>query len=149
MREIKIYDPFWEMRRMQKEMDDLFASFFERTRSGRELMEWGFRTPLSDIEDRGDSIVVTTELPGMRKEDIKIAVDKDSISISAERKEAVEEKKKNYYHCERAYSGYRRSFALPQEIDPDSVDAEYKDGVLKVTMKKIAKASEKKEVKIR
>lgn len=145
----KVYDPFEDMRRLQKEMDDMFASFFERSHGGREIMEWGFRAPLSDIEDKGDSIVVRAELPGMKKEDVKIEVDKDSVSIRAERKAATEEKKKNYYYCERSYSGYRRSFALPVEIDPDSVDAEYKDGILSVSMKKVQKPSERKEVAIR
>jgi len=144
------YDPMDEMRRLQKEMDDMFASFFERGHGGRELAEWGFRAPLSDIEDKDDSLVVTAELPGMDKEDIKIEVDKDSVSISGERKETKEEKERDYYYCERSYSGYKRRFALPEQVNPDEVEAEYKDGVLKVTMKKEKpKESKKKEVKVK
>jgi HSP20 family protein len=120
--------PVGEMRRLQKEMDELFGSFFEHGEGGRELMGLGFRAPLSDIEDRGDEIVVASELPGVRKEDLRITPDEDPVTISAERKEAADEKKKNYYYCERSYSGFRRSFALPAGIDPDSAEAEYKDG---------------------
>jgi HSP20 family protein len=147
----EVYDPFKEMRKLQKEMDEVFASFFERGRTGRELTAWGLRAPLSDIEDKGDSLLVTAELPDMDKEDIKITVDKDSLSISAERKGATEEKKKDYYYCERSYSGYRRVFHLPEEVDPEQVDAEYKKGVLRITLKKAKKGEkeEKKEVKIR
>ena len=143
------YDPFGDMRKLQKEMDDMFAAFFERGREGHSLMEWGTRVPLSDIEDLGDSLKVTVEMPGLEKEDIKISVDKDSVEISAERKASQEEKKKNYYHCERSYSSFRRMFGLPEEVNPDDVDAEYKDGVLRITLKKAGKKEEKKEVKIK
>jgi HSP20 family protein len=143
------YDPFGDMRKLQKEMDDMFAAFFERGREGHALMEWGTRVPLSDIEDLGDSLKVTVEMPGLEKDDIKISVDKDSVEISAERKATQEEKKKNYYHCERSYSSFRRVFGLPEEVNPDDVDAEYKDGVLMVTLKKAGKKEEKKEVKIK
>jgi HSP20 family protein len=142
-------DPFGDMRRLQKEMDDMFAAFFERGRDSHALMEWGPRVPLADIEDLGDSLKVSLEMPGLEKEDIKISVDKDSVEISAERKKAQEEKKKNYYHCERSYSSFRRMFGLPEEVDPDSVDAEYRDGVLRVTLKKAGKKEEKKEVKVK
>lgn len=144
-----IYSSMEDMRRLQKEMDGMFAAFFEGGRQGREPAEWGFRAPLADIEDRGDAILVRAELPGMRKEDVRVRLDRDSISISAERNEAAEEKKRNYYYCERAYSGYRRSFALPVEIDPDSADAEYRDGILRVTLRKALKAPQRKEVAIK
>ncbi len=144
------YDAFEEMKRLQKEMDELFAAFFERGRTGRALMEWGPRAPLADIEDLGDSLRVTAELPGLEKEDIKIKVDKSSIEISAEMKEAQERKKKDYYYCERSYSSYRRSFQLPEEVDPEGVDAEYKKGVLTVTLKKaMIEKRKRKEIKIK
>jgi len=146
---VTVYDPFGEMKRMQNEMDSVFAGFFESQRCGRDLMQWGTRAPLADIEDSGDSLVVAAELPGMGREDIKIAVDKDTITISAERKGALEDKKKSYYYLERTYSGYNRSFALPQEIDPDSVDAQYKDGILRIALKKAIRGAQKREVKIR
>lgn len=145
-----MYDPFGDMRRLQKEMDDMFAAFFEGGRQGRQLMEWDARAPLSDIEDNGDALVVSAELPGLGKEDIRIEVDKDSISISAERKDVKEEKEKDYFYCERSYSGFRRRFVLPVEIDPDKVDARYESGVLKVTMEKAAPEQEKrKEITIK
>ena len=145
------YNPFDEMRRLQREMDDMFAGFFERgVEGGRNLMNWGTRVPLSDIEDTGDAFKITAELPGLAKEDINIKVDKDSIEISAERKDVKEKDEKNFYYCERSYSGYRRRFGLPAEIDPNKVDAEYVDGVLQVTMKKLASESKKvKEVKVK
>jgi len=144
-KEIRIYDPFEEMRRLRREMDEMFESMFLRPK--RE--DWVVRSPLSDLVDKGDSFELTVELPGMNKEDIHIEADKNSISISAERKKAEEEKKKNYYYCERSYTGYRRAFGLPEEIDPETVDAEFKNGVLTVIMKKVKPKAVKKEVKIK
>lgn len=142
------YSPSEEMRRLQREMDEVFESFFQAGRSGRELMAWGPRAPLSDVEDLGDALLVSAELPGMDKDDIKIVVDKDSLTISAERKSAKEEKE--YYYCERTYSGFKRVFHLPEEVNPDEVDASYEEGILKVEMKKINKPQiEKKEVKVK
>ncbi len=144
-KEIRIYDPFEEMRRLRREMDEMFESMFLRPK--RE--DWIVRSPLSDLVDKGDSFELTVELPGMNKEDIHIEADKNSISVSAERKKAEEEKKKNYYYCERSYTGYRRAFGLPEEIDPETVDAEFKNGVLTVVMKKVKPKGAKKEVKIK
>jgi HSP20 family protein len=147
----KRYNPFEEMRRLQREMDDMFTGFFERSvEGGRSLISWGLRVPLSDIEDTGNAFKVTAELPGLEKEDINIKVDKDSIEISAERKDVKESKEKSFYYCERSYSGYRRRFGLPAEIDTDKVDAVYKDGILHVTLKKLGKEKKKvKDVKIK
>ncbi len=144
-KEIRVYDPFEEMRRRMREMDEMIAGLFARpAREG-----WVVRSPLSDLVEKGDRFELAVELPGMDKEDIHIEADKNSISISAERKKAEEEKKKNYYYCERSYTGYKRSFGLPEEIDPESVDAEFKNGVLSVVMKKVAPREKKKEVKIK
>ncbi len=143
------YEPFREMRRLQKEMDEMFADFFEAGREGHSMMGFGQRVPLADIEDLEDSLKVSMEMPGLEKEDIKIKVDKDSIEISAERKENLEEKKKNYYHCERSYTSFGRKIGLPVEVNPDDVDAEYKDGILRITLKKVGEKEEKKEVKVK
>lgn len=145
-----IYDPWKEMRKMRKEMDELFENFFESPRR-KEIETWGLRAPLSDLDDKGDRFVLKSELPGLKKEDINIEVDKHSITISAERNDFREEKDKKHFYCERTYSGYKRSFGLPEDINPDSVEAEYKDGVLKVTMKKVKREEEKgkKEVKVK
>ena len=145
-----IYDPWTELRRMKKEMNDLFGDFFEDSENKKTgISVWGPRMPLSDLEDKGEEYLLKTEMPGVDKEDIKIEVDKHSITISAERKGIKEEKKKDYYYCERRYSGYKRSFELPSEIIPDEVEAEYKGGVLEVHMKKAEKPNEKKEIKVK
>lgn len=145
MGEIKKYDPFREMKRLQREMDEMFESFFVHPKGEG---EWLMRSPLSDLADKGDSFELAIELPGMKKDDIEVEADKNSVTVKAERKEMEEEKKKDYYYCERGYSGYMRTFGLPEEIDAGSVDAEYKNGVLTVTMKKLKPAEEEKKKKV-
>jgi HSP20 family protein len=149
MKKRRIYDPFDQLRLMQREMDDLFENFFEH-RPGRAMEKWGVVAPKSDIVDKGDSFELKADLPGMDKEDIKIEVGQDNVTISAERKGEKEEKKKNYYYHERTYSGYRRTFALPAEVDPNKVQAEFKNGVLSLNMKKVKLPPPKKrEIKLK
>jgi HSP20 family protein len=147
MKKRRIYDPFDQLRLMQREMDEVFDNFFSTPRRA-EITAFGPRAPISDIVDKGDSFELSAELPGMRKEDINIEVGENSLTVSAEHKSEKKDEKKNYYYHERTYSGYRRTFALPQEIDPDKVEAEYKDGILKLNMKKV-KLPEPKKREIR
>ncbi len=150
MKKEEARNPFDELARMQKEMDRIFSSMMERRPAWGDAFDWGMRVPVSDVMDRGDSFVIKAELPGMQKEDIKIECGDDSVSISAQRKSSEEEKKRNYYRMERTYSGYRRSFVLPQRVKPDSVDAEYKDGVLTVRLKKLKPSGKKmKSVRVK
>ncbi|MEM3499295.1 MAG: Hsp20/alpha crystallin family protein, partial [Candidatus Bilamarchaeaceae archaeon] len=142
-REIRLYDPFERIRKLQEEMDDLFENFMTVGRK-----EWSIRSPLSDLVDKGNSFELRVELPGVEKEDIKITADKNSVSVSAERKIVDEEKKKNYYYCERSYTGYKRVFGLPEEIDPNKVDAEFKNGVLTISLPKVAASAPKKEITV-
>ena len=126
-------------------MDELFSSWFEKR---LEPKEWGTAVPAIDVVDEGNAIKVVADMPGVDKKDISVKVDRDTIEISAERKEAKEDKKKDYYYCERSYSSYKRVFRLPEEIDPESADAEYKNGVLYITLKKKDKGR-RKEIKIK
>ena len=85
-------------------------------------------------------------MPGVDKKDIKVNVTKDSIEIKAEKKKEVkeEDKKKGMFRHERSFAGFYRSFALPNNVDADKANAEYKDGVLKITVPKL-KIEEKKK----
>jgi HSP20 family protein len=85
----------------------------------------------------------------MKKEEIKINVHEDVLSISGERKYEKEEKGKKYHRVERAYGSFMRSFTLPEDADGSKVNAEYKDGVLNVRLQKSEKAKPKTiEVKV-
>ena len=110
------------------------------------VAEW---SPLVDITEDEKEYIVKAEIPEMKKEDIKLNVHDDVLTITGERKCEKEEKGKKYHRVERSYGSFIRSFTLPEDADGSNVAAEYKDGVLKVHLPKSDKAKAKTiEVKI-
>ncbi len=128
------FDPF----RMLDEMD---RHFFSNT-----PVVSAFRT---DVLDTGDAFKLEAELPGFRKEDIRIDIENDCLTISAERNAETEDKKENYVKRERFYGTFTRSFDV-SGIQADGIEAAYKDGVLTVMLPKKAAevpASRRLEIK--
>ena len=119
---VSAYDPF-------RMLDEMEHSFFGG--SNHPAMS-SFRT---DVTDTGDAFVLDAELPGFKKEDIKIDVENDCLTITAERKLDEEEKQKNFIKRERFYGSYSRSFDV-SGVNVDEIQAEYTDGMLKLTMPK-------------
>jgi len=99
--------------------------------------------PAVDISEKEEAYYLEAEIPGMKKEDILIDVKDGILTISGERKYEREEEKENYTRVERCYGTFHRSFTLPDHIEEDKIDAEYKDGVLTVTLPKGEKAKPK------
>ena len=118
IRHMTNFDPF-------RELDNMERSFFGSVVSA-------FRT---DVSDTGDAFKLEAELPGFSKDDIKIDIENDCLTISAERKFDDEDKKKNFVKRERFYGSYSRSFDVTG-IDTDAIEASYNDGVLTLTMPK-------------
>lgn len=144
------WNPWKELEEMEKRLSTVFGP--ARSAAGGDkqeaiaVTEW---SPLVDITEDDKEYVVKAEIPEMKKEDIKINVHDDVLTISGERKYEKEEKGKKYHRVERAYGSFMRSFTLPEEADGTKVSAEYKDGVLKVHLPKSEKAKPKAiEVKI-
>jgi len=107
-------------------------------------------TPAMDVTEDAEAYKVTAELPGMDEKEIEVALTDGTLTIKGEKKLEKEEKDKDYYLSERSYGSFRRSFALPEDIDPDKVAATFAKGVLTVSLPKTAvtKAEPKKvEVK--
>ena len=119
---VSAYDPF-------RMLDEMERSFFGG--NNHPAMST-FRT---DVTDTGDAFVLDAELPGFKKEDIKIDVENDCLTISAERKLDEEEKQKNFIKRERFYGSFSRSFDV-SGVNVDGIEAAYNDGVLKLTMPK-------------
>ncbi len=123
----------------REEMNRLFDNFFR----GFELEPFGglgtFRPSVNVVEDDKE-IRVSAELPGIDEKDIEVSLSKDSLTIKGEKKEEKEDKGKNYYRMERTYGSFSRTIPLPTEIDADKVKAQFKKGVLTVTLPKTAKA---------
>lgn len=113
--------------------------------SDTELMRWH---PTTDIEETNDSFIVRLDLPGMNKKDIHVSLDNNVLTIWGERKREDGAREENYRVMERYYGKFRRTFALPSTVDANSVNAEFKDGVLVVDIKKKEEAKPK-EIAIR
>ena len=150
----KAMSPFQEMERRFQEMEKRFEDFFRRPFSlipswwpRLRLPEMEEVSPSMDIFKEGDDVVVKTELPGMKKEDIDISLTKDTITISGEKKKEEKIEKKDYYSFERSYGSFKRSFSLPAEVQTEKASAKFKDGVLEIRIPKTEKAK-KKEKKV-
>jgi HSP20 family protein len=104
------------------------------------------KAPAVDIAEKEKEYEITAELPGMEEKDIDVKFANGMLTIKGEKKEEKEEKKKDYYLSERRYGSFQRSFAVPEGVDADKIDASFKNGVLTVVLPKSAEAqkSEKK-----
>lgn len=131
-KKMRRWEPFRELVSLRDDMDRLFRSFF-----GGPLEEVeGFWAPVIDIEEDNDSYYVRAEVPGIKKEEIKISVRGNALSLSGERKQESETKNKTFHRVERSYGRFKRTISLPSEIDAEKVKATYKDGILTVTLPK-------------
>lgn len=126
-----------------RELDDAFARFsplFTRLaypRQGRtdagEMPAW---TPLADISETETDYVIKAELPEVSREDVKVTLEDDVITISGERRKSVEREDEKVHRIESQYGSFSRSFRLPEDADVGAIRAESKDGVLKVRVPK-------------
>jgi len=142
------WEPLREMEEFQNRISTLFGRP-PRRGNGREeitLPEW---TPLADITEDEKEYLIKAELPEMKKEDVKVTVENGVLTISGERKFEKEEKKKKYHRVELGYGTFMRGFALPDDADFSKVNAEFKNGVLRVHVPKSEHAKPKQiEVKV-
>jgi HSP20 family protein len=144
------WDPFKEMEELQGRMARLFGLTTARTTNGdTEALTVAQWAPSVDITEDEKEYLLKTDLPEVKKEDVKVTVENGVLTITGERKFEKEEKDKKYHRIERSYGNFLRSFALPDGADGTKVSAEFKDGVLKVHLPKSEKAKPKAvEVKL-
>lgn len=124
------WNPFRDMDNISKEM----ANFMERT-------PFGFfskaTSPRVDVYETNEDVVVKAEIPGVSKEDLNVYVDENSIRLSGQSKRDTEYKDENAYRTERFYGSFSRTIPLPVEVKSEQAKAEYKDGILSVTVPKV------------
>ena len=140
-------DPFEEMRKMHREMDRMFRQFFNKPLIGTSKDLISYERPLSDIEENKDFITLNIDMPGIKKEDIQLNITDDMIEVKAERKHESKVEKKGFFQQERSYSGFYRRLPLPANVKADQANAEYKNGVLSITIPREKKVIENKKVK--
>ncbi len=136
---------------LESEFNKLFSTYGDKfgiSRADEEAYENAKWSPLADISEDEDKYVVKLDLPGIDKEDVKLSFTDGLITISGERKQENEEKNTKYHRVERTYGKYYRSFALPNKIKEDKIDAQFKNGQLKITIPK-ADEVKPKEIEIK
>ena len=150
MNAVTRWDPFRELDELQNRLSSLFGRAPLRRNGDKDeaitVAEWA---PLVDIVEDDNEYLIKAELPEVKKEDVKVTVQDDVLTISGERTFEKEEKGRKYHRMERAYGSFARSFTLPEDADGEKLAAEFKNGVLKVHLPKSEKAKPKSiEVKI-
>src|SRR5215210_8650052 len=129
------YDPFRDLRSLQEEVNRLFSTNLTRG-FGEEGIGRGAWNPSVDIYENKDHIVLEAELPGMKREDFELSVENNVITLRGERQFEKKDDSDNYHRVERSYGTFTRSFTLPQTVSAEGANAEYKNGVLRVTLAK-------------
>jgi HSP20 family protein len=137
-----LWNPFGDLEDIQREMNQLFDFSFSHRNRPFSLLESGW-APAVDVYDTKENFLVKADLPGMTKDDIEVSVDGNLLHIKGEKKEEHNAKDKNYVRTERFYGSFQRSVELPTEVDPKSVTAVYKNGVLELTIPKKEEAKPK------
>jgi len=128
------WDPFREMATMQDRINRIFGEVYSR-RPEDDVMSRGEWLPPDDIyENDKQEIVIKAEMPGLKREDIDLRVENNTLTLRGERKRESEVKEDHYHRVERAYGMFSRSFSLPSTVDAGKVSADYKDGVLTVVL---------------
>ena len=131
-----------------KEMNRVFENFLKVFA----LEPFGKRTgaafePKVNVSESEKEIVVSAELPGMDDKDIDVSLSKNELTIQGEKKE---EKEESYYRMERPYGSFKRTLPLPCEVEADKVEAQFKNGVLTITLPKTPEAiKETKKIKVK
>ena len=130
------------------EFDRLFNLFFSPTYEEESSLS-AFK-PVVDIEENDKEFNVGVELPGIKKEDVKVNIKDNLLSISGEKKQDTKVKEKNYNRTERIFGSFQRCFRLPEMVNQDSVSAEFKDGILNIVIPKLKEAVSKQiEIKVK
>ena len=127
------YDPFRELRGLQDEMTRLFAGVAP---SNREEFLSGGWAPNVDIYENQDHLILEADLPGMNRDDIDLSIENNVVTLRGERKFEKKDEGDNFHRVERSYGSFTRSFTLPQTVSAEGAQADFKNGVLRVTFPK-------------
>jgi HSP20 family protein len=142
------WNPFRELEDMSERLNRLFGRELA-LKGGEESLTSVDWSPSVDIVESEKEYLIKAELPEVKKEDVKVAVEDGVLTIQGERKQEKEEKGKKYHRIERSYGCFERSFTLPDDADGAKISADFKDGILNVHLSKSEKAKPKSiEVKV-
>ncbi|MEG3959650.1 Hsp20/alpha crystallin family protein [Microcoleus sp. herbarium2] len=135
---MRSWQPFTEIETMRQQLDKVFDQL--ATTKDKSEATW---MPAVEFVDAGDNFLLKAQLPGINPKDIDVQVTREAISISGERRCENTNKKSGYVRSEFRYGKFHRLLTLPTHIQNDCVQAEYKDGILMLTLPKVAEARNK------
>jgi len=143
------WDPFRELQDMSDRLGRVFARPEMRSATGNEALTFPDWAPAVDIAETPEEFLIKAEIPGVKKEDVKVSFSDDTIRIEGERKQEKEEHGKKYHRVERSYGSFVRTFIVPNGVNEGAMSAEFKEGVLQVHLPKSNKPAPKSvEVKV-
>jgi HSP20 family protein len=137
------WDPLRELEDVSDRLNRIFGRSLARAESGNEMVAVADWAPSVDISETDTAYLIKGEIPGVKKEDVKVTIQDGMLTIQGERKQEKEEKSKKFHRIECSYGSFERSFRVPDDADENSVKAEFKDGMLNVTLAKSEKAKPK------
>lgn len=142
-----VHDFASDFANMQREIDRVFDRFRFGVSDEETIPAF---VPAVDITERENDYNIKVELPGVKKDDVKITVQNDVLTIRGEKKQEAEKKDENFHRVERCYGMFERSFTLPSSVRNDKIEASYDNGVLNISVPKAEEAKPKEiEVKVK
>lgn len=144
MHSINRWEPFRSTSSLQEQVNRLFEGTFSRKGDDSTLTAWA---PAVDVYETENELVIKADLPDISEKDLDVRVENNMLTVRGERKFEQQVKEDSYLRMERAYGSFSRSFSLPNTVDTEAIQADYKNGVLTVTLPKRAE-SKPKQVKI-
>ncbi len=129
------WNPFRELEDMQSRLNRIFgeAALAGGQENASSFSAW---SPAVDVQETEKEYLIKADLPGVKKEDVKVELLEGALTIGGDRSQEKEEKGKKFHKIEREYGSFLRRFALPSDVDAEKVQAEFKDGVLNVHLPK-------------
>ena len=137
------WDPFRDLVTMRERMNKLFEDLVTSKGEEKNIVASSW-APAVDIFETDQELVLSAEVPGIDENDIEIHIEDSTLTIKGERKFEHETKEENYHRIERSYGSFFRSFSLPSYVDPDKIEAEHENGILKIRMPKRAELKPRK-----
>ncbi len=137
------WNPFNELEDISNRLNQIFGRPAAQSEAGQQMLKMADWAPSVDISETDKAFLIKAEIPEVKKEDVKVTIDNGMITIHGERKMEKEEKGKRFHRIERSYGSFVRSFRLPDGVDESKTKAEFKDGMINVTLPKSEKAKTK------
>lgn len=137
------WKPMSDLATFHTQLDRLFEDMWARPRSGQ-IEAW---YPAVDLSESENEYTLVAELPGMTKDDVKITLNDNTVTLRGEKKAEKKTKEENWHHIERTYGAFERSFTLGTSVDREKVKARFENGVITLTLPK-AESSRTREINI-